>query len=335
MIRKFGILGLMAGACLSLSAARAETSLVFTSWGGSTEDMQEKYWLLPFTKESGVAVQKDGPTNYGKLKAMIDTGNVAWDVVDVEADFAAKAANDGLLEPVGVDNLQKVDPRFRNKFYVGSFYFSFVLGYKGATAAHPKDWQEFFDTQKFPGKRALYKWPSPGVIEMALLADGVPADKLYPLDLDRAFRKLDTIKSSIRWWSSGAQSQQMLASGSVKYGMFWNGRVQALQDGGADVGMSWTQNITMADMLVIPRGSHHVAEAQKLIAFATGAKPQAEFARSTGYAPVNMDSIALLSPAEREKLPQAHAEGHVDPDIAYWAAHRDEIAKRWYEWQAR
>lgn len=119
-------------------------------------------------------------------------------------------------EPLDFKQIQrdKIDPRFVSDYGVGSFFFSFVLGYnEGKLGANkPQDWSALFDTKTFPGKRALYKWPSPGVLELALLADGVPADKLYPLDLDRAFKKLDTIKKDIVWWGGGAQSQQLLAS---------------------------------------------------------------------------------------------------------------------------
>ena len=82
----------------------------------------------------------------------------------------------------------------------------------------PKTWADLFDAEKFPGKRTFYKWSAPGVIEAALLADGVAPDKLYPLDLDRAFKKLDTIKDDIIWWIGGAQSQQLLASAEAPFG---------------------------------------------------------------------------------------------------------------------
>ena len=93
--------------------------------------------------------------------------------------------------------------------------------------------------KNFSGKRTFYKWSAPGVLEIALLADGVAPDKLYPLDLDRAFRKLDTIKSEIVWWSGGAQSQQLLASGEASVGQFWNGRVFAVQKEQEGIGISW------------------------------------------------------------------------------------------------
>ena len=331
-------LAAVAVACLGITPAAArDDSIVFTSWGGTTQDAQKKDWAEPFSKATGIRVEQDGPTDYGKFKAMVDAGNVTWDVVDVEYDFAVKAAHDGLLEPIdySVVNRAVIDPRFATNHSVGSFYYSFVLGYNKTAVGSktPQRWADLFDAKAFPGQRAFYKWSAPGVLEIALLADGVPPNKLYPLDLDRAFKKLDSIKSHIVWWGGGAQSQQLLASGEASLGMFWNGRIFALQQSGANVGLSWTQNLTTADMLVVPKGSRRKADAMKFLAFATSAGPQAAFARDTAYAPINVNSEKLMDKAAVAMLPDQHTEGQVNLDMQYWAAHRDEIAKRWYAWQ--
>ncbi|GGK01443.1 ABC transporter substrate-binding protein [Pseudomonas matsuisoli] len=332
---------IVAAFCASLigsaaAASAAADTVNFVSWGGTTQDAQTQAWADPFSAETGVTVVQDGPTDYGKLKAMVESGNVQWDVVDVEADFAMRAANEGLLEPLDFSVIQRdrIDPRFVSDHGVGSFYFSFVLGYNPSRigASKPDSWSALFDTKTYPGKRALYKWPSPGVIELALLADGVAEDKLYPLDLDRAFKKLDAIKKDIVWWGGGAQSQQLLASGEVSMGQFWNGRIHALQQEGAPVGVSWKQNLVMADFLVIPKGAPNKAAAMKFLANASGAKGQAEFANLTAYAPVNLDSVQSLDADLAPNLPTAHEADQVTLDFAYWAKHGGEIAGRWNEW---
>ncbi len=317
----------------------AAQDMVFTSWGGTTQDAQKKAWVEPFEKSTGVKVKLDGPTDYGKFKAMVESGNVQWDVVDVEGDFAAAAAKEGLLEPLdfSVINRAELDPRFASDDYVGSFYYSFVLGFNkdALKGKEPKTWADLFDEKTFPGKRTFYKWSAPGVLEIALLADGVAPDKLYPLDLDRAFRKLDTIKSDIVWWGGGAQSQQLLASGEAPIGAFWNGRIFAVQKDEPSVGLSWSQNLTAADVLVVPKGAKNKAEAMKFLAEATAPKPQAEFASLTSYAPIDTASSKLMPSTEAATLPDRHTEGQVNLDMTYWAAHRDEIGKRWYDWQAK
>nr|WP_258178380.1 ABC transporter substrate-binding protein [Burkholderia multivorans] len=242
-------------AVLCAAPALAADPIVFTSWGGTTQSSQQKDWAQPFTQASGIKVLMDGPTDYGKLKAMVESGNVSWDVVDVEGDFAYAAEKAGLIEPIDYSVVKKadLDPRFATPSAVGSFYYSFVLGYNKAkyTGAQPQNWVDLFDTKRFPGKRTLYKWSAPGVLEIALLADGVAPNKLYPLDLDRAFKKLDSIKGDIVWWSGGAQSQQLLASGEAPIGMFWNGRLHALAQTGVPVGMSWNQPLLNFEWVVL------------------------------------------------------------------------------------
>ncbi|MFA1623933.1 polyamine ABC transporter substrate-binding protein [Rhizobium mongolense] len=317
--------------------AKAET-LVFSSWGGTTQDAQKAAWANPYTEKTGLQVVQDGPTDYGKLKAMVEANQVTWDVVDVEGDYAAQAGKNGLLEKLdfSVIDKSKLDPRFVTDYSVGSFYYSFVIGCNAdAVAACPKTWADLFDTAKFPGKRTFYKWSAPGVIEAALLADGVAADKLYPLDLDRAFKKLDTIKSEIIWWSGGAQSQQLLASAEAPFGSLWNGRMTALAKSGVNAETSWEQNITAADSLVVPKGAPNLEAAMKFIALATSAEPQAALAKATGYAPINLESAKLMDPETAKTLPDRQTASQVNADMSYWAENRDAIGERWYAWQAK
>lgn len=331
--------GLAAATALALLATGASAQqMVFTSWGGTTQDAQAEAWATPFTEATGNAVMQDGPTDYGKLKAMVEAGGATWDVVDVEYDYALQACEEGLLEPLdfSVIDRESLDPRFVSDCAVGSFYFSFVLGYNPANFpdAQPASLADLFDTERFPGKRTFYQWAAPGVIEAALLADGVAPDQLYPLDLDRAFAKLDTIKDDIIWWSGGAQSQQLLASGEAPIGFFWNGRLTAIEAEGLDVGIVWDQNITAADALVVPKGAANKEAAMQFIAHATGAQAQADFASATGYAPINTGSADLMDPDLRATLPDMQTAQQVNADLAYWGEHRDDIAARWYEWQA-
>ncbi|MFB9948956.1 polyamine ABC transporter substrate-binding protein [Rhizobium puerariae] len=332
-------LGLAATAAFILIASSASAAdLVFSSWGGTTQDAQKAAWADKFTQKTGIKVLQDGPTDYGKLKAMVEASSVTWDVVDVEGDYAAQAGDKGLLEKLDFSVIDKsrLDPRFVTDYSVGSFYYSFVIGCnKDAVAACPKTWADLFDTKKFPGKRTFYKWSAPGVVEAALLADGVSAEKLYPLDLDRAFKKLDTIKSDIIWWSGGAQSQQLLASAEAPFGSLWNGRMTALAQSGVSVETSWQQNITAADSLVVPKGTKNVKTAMEFIALATSAQSQADMAIATGYAPTNLDSAKLMDAATAKTLPDQQTASQVNADMSYWAKNRDAIGERWYAWQAK
>lgn len=327
----------LTGAMIS-TGAQAQ-SMVFSSWGGTTQDAQTQSWAVPFSEKTGIAVVQDGPTDYGKFQAMVEADAVTWDVVDVEFDFALQAGRTGLLEPLDFDIIDRsnLDPRFVSEYAVGSFYYSFVLGWNPANFSEkqPSTFADLFDVEAFPGQRTFYSWSHPGVIEAALLADGVAPDDLYPLDLDRAFAKLDTIKDHIIWWEGGAQSQQLLASGEAPIGLFWNGRLYALEAEGVEVGISWDHNITAADALVVPKGTKNRDAAMKFIAEATSARGQAEFAAASAYAPINLESPDLMEESVRATLPDAQTAVQVNADLAYWAEHRDEIGSRWYAWKAQ
>lgn len=336
------LMGMGSGAILAMANPRLAFSSAgqvnFVSWGGTTQDAQEKAWGVPFSAESGIQVIQGGPSDYGKLKAMVDAGNVTWDVVDVENDFGLYAGKAGLTEKLdfSIINRDELDPRWVSDYAVGSYVSTHVLGYdKGKYGDKaPQHWPDLFDTKKYPGKRAYYKWVGPGLLEVPLLASGVKPEELYPLDLDRAFKQMDLIKKDILWYSSGAESQQLLASGETTLGMFWSGRLYSLIKDGQNVGMSWNQNLVAADVLVIPKGSPNKDAAMKFLAYAVSAKGQAEMANLSAYGPVNTKSLALLNSDIKEFQPSQHADQNVPLNIDYWAENRDVISKRWYEWQA-
>ena len=89
--------------------------------------------------------------------------------------------------------------------------------------------QDFFDLERFPGRRGMRRSPVAN-LEFALMGDGVPAEEVYAVldtraGVERAFRKLDTIKDEVVWWETGAQPPQMLADGEVLMSTAYNGRI--------------------------------------------------------------------------------------------------------------
>jgi putative spermidine/putrescine transport system substrate-binding protein len=328
-------------AALTVAVAAAMTgnahadTMVFTAWGGSTQDAQYESWGAPLVAETGANILMDGPTDYGKFQAMVEASNVTWDAVDVEFDFAYQAAKDGLLEPLDFSIIDRdaIDPRYVTDYSVISFPFSFVLAYNvdAYGESKPEGWADLFDTEKFPGQRTFYKWSSPGALEIALLADGVAPEDLYPLDLDRAFAKLDTIKEQIVWWSGGAQSQQLIASGEAPIGMFWDLRLYPLQASGLPVEIQWNGNLASADALVIPKGSPNKDLAMQFLAKAASAEGQKTF----------MDLISseaveggVAGSGAVQTLP-ADGASQISLDLAWWGQNRDVVAERWYAWQAQ
>src|SRR5690606_35103974 len=149
----------------------------------------------------------------------------------------------GLLEPLdmSVINLDGHPEAIKaDKFVVTRGIYSTVLGYHTehyASKPRPTSWAEFWDVEQFPGPRALRNSPVDN-LEFALLADGVPLDQLYPLDVDRAFKKMEEIKPHISvWWSTGAQSAQVLIDQEVVLGTAWHGRFFTAMQEGAPIGI--------------------------------------------------------------------------------------------------
>lgn len=222
-------------ALTALASAASARDLTVVSWGGAYQDVQKKVYFEPF-KATGTAMNDESwDGGVGVLRAKVQGGASTWDVVQVESDELALGCDEGLFEKINYSKIGGEEaylPATVNACGVGAIVYDFVLGYdKDKLKDAPKSWADFFDTKKFPGKRGL-RQGAKTTLEIALMADGVaPADvyKVLGTDagIDRAFKKLDTIKNDIVWWKAGAQPPQLLASGEVAMTSVYNGRIDA------------------------------------------------------------------------------------------------------------
>jgi putative spermidine/putrescine transport system substrate-binding protein len=215
-------------------------------------------------------------------------------------------------------------------------YWSTALGFRrGTFPSEPASWKDFWDLQKFPGGRALYDSPR-GNLEFALLADGVPLKKLYPLDVDRAFRVLERIRSAIRvWWSDGTQPVNLLLTKQVVLSSVWTGRVFASEAARADLAFTWNGAAHELDYWVVPRGSANVALASEFIRFASSPDPMAKQARMTAYGPSNVLALYRIDAGQRTLLPTATENWRVSfvIDSEWWAANEHRVTARWVAWK--
>lgn len=321
------------------SSSSAQQQLVIVDWGGAITDAHKKAIFEPFEKQNNCKITVVSPTDYGKFKAMVQSGNVDWDVVNVDSDFVIRGGKQGLLEKLDykVINKDGVMPELVNDYGIGAEIFSTAIGYNTNTFkgdAHPHNWAEFWDTAKFPGPRSLWKYPT-GTLEAALLADGVAPDKLYPLDVDRAFRSLDKIKKDVKvWWNAGAQPPQLLANGEVAAAEAWNGRVSTAKAQGAPEEVEFNQGMMMGDSWVIPKGSQHKELAQKFIAYAVAPEQQAAFSKTIDYAPANKKALDLIPKDVQERLGQSpdKAKSQVLVNINWWVDNFDKVNERFEKW---
>jgi putative spermidine/putrescine transport system substrate-binding protein len=310
--------------------------VVVASYGGEYEEAQFTAYWKPFEEEHpNVKIVGDPSSEDGKLVAMAESGSPTWDLALVDDSFGLEA-NAESLEPIdySVVNKDEFLPGFAEKYRVGSDVEATVMTYdtedfEGAT---PEGYEDFFNLEKFPGKRAVWKYAAGGIIEAALLASGEKPSELYPLDLERAFREMDKIKSEIVWWTEGAQAQQLISSGETPMGLIWNGRAVAAEEAGAPVAIQWNEWTTQNGWWVIPKGAKNAKVAQEMIAFATSPEQQAALTELLPYGPTNKNALPMVSSKFKENLPTSHLEGRVTIDSKWWSEHYEEVEKAFQEW---
>ena len=336
-------LGAAIGALTPALAARAADlkgkTVVFASWGGAYQDAEKACYCEPFAAATGARVVQDGPMNAAKFRAMAESGAPDWDVADVTIDFLYAGAGDNLFEPIDTKlvDTSRIAPKFVDKNGIGCIVWSYNLGYstKAYTAgSQPRSWADLFDLKRFPGKRTLAD-NVVSTLEVALLADGVTPDKLYPLDVDRALSKLDTIKPQTIFWSTNSQSQQLFVDEEVQLGLILNGRAYDAAKKGAPIAISWEQNIQSVDYLVVPHGSRNRDAAMLLINTMGEAANQAKLANLIAYAPTNPAAFAAIEPGVRPWLstaPENVDKGFVI-DAAYWRDNLKALQARWAAWK--
>lgn len=273
------------------NGASAEDVVTFSSWGGAYQDAETKAFIEPAEKKLGIKVKQDNLNGLAPVKSQVVSGKVFWDVVDLGVTDCQRGANDGIF----MDLDYKLIPAAKdlpkdavNKSWVGLLSFSTVIAWNAdvVKGEGPKNWAEFWDTKKFPGKRAMRNLARES-LEQALMADGVPPDKLYPLDVDRAYKKLEQLKPNLVFWTSGGQSAQMLKDGEAEYVAIWNGRAAALTKEGVKVKMHYNQALFLTECVAVPKGAPNPQGAMKLINEMLAPEPQANLTKYIDYGPIN------------------------------------------------
>lgn len=334
------LLTVTAVAALAVSGCSGSSAdgeqLTFASYGSAYQDAQNEALLDPWADETGTSVTNDSPTSYPKIQQMVDAGQVTWDVVDTEPFYPV--ANCGTY--VEKLDLSAIDV---TKFPEGTVsdcaipfaQYSTVMVYDNNKFPQgPTGYADFFDVERFPGVRMVPNWAGGGALELALLADGVAPADLYPLDLDRAFAKLDTIRDSLRFWNTSAESQQALEDGTVDMAYVWSGRAYEAEKNGASLTPLWQDNLLAWASLSIIKGTPNLEAAQSLIEYAATAEPQARFAELQPYSPANSDAAPQLDELQQKYNvadPEIQSQAVVT-DVQYWADNNAEAEQAWTRW---
>jgi putative spermidine/putrescine transport system substrate-binding protein len=323
-------------------AAHAQTKqIVVSDPGGPYTTAYREAFYDPFEKATGIKVvsvaRESQPV--AQFAAMVETKNYVWDVttLTLSADIPYLESK-GLLEPIGLkaSDYPDIMPDAITPNWLGVDVYSTVLAYRTDKFGQngPKSWADFWDVKRFPGRRCLRRSPL-DTLEQGLLADGVSLDKLYPLDVDRAFKSLDKIKPYINiWWTSGAQAMQAIQSGDVDMISAWNGRAQAAKDSGAPVKIVWNQGLYSIEGWGIPKGTPHADAAKQFVRFCADAKLQALFTRTLAYGPTNRKAFESITPQRASILPTApdNIRDMRLPSPQWWEANREKVTERFNSW---
>jgi putative spermidine/putrescine transport system substrate-binding protein len=323
--------------------ADAAGKVIIRTIGGSYEESTVKAIFEPFTKATGIEVVKV-PATLGKVLAMHEAGNMELDVMDAGELGVFSLSQKGALDKINykawkLTNPDDIDPAVRRDDMVADIFFSSVLGYNNQTfptGKQPRNWAEFWDLKKFTGPRMLADIASGAVdLEFALLADGVAKDKLYPIDVNRAFKALDRVRPSIRkFWDTGALSAQMLADKEVVLGSIWNGRLQAVADKGAPLAIEWNEAMLQTQYWAVLKGAKNADNAQRFIDFACQPENQAALAKMIPYGPSNRQAFKSIPADVAARLPSSpeNRQKAFLQNGKWWADNRAMVSERWSQW---
>jgi len=354
----------LAGAALGMAVTApvlGTESLTVVSWGGAYTRSQVKAYHEPFTRKTGIKINsEDYNGGIAQIKAQVESGNIKWDLIDLEPGDATRGCDEGLLVqidattlPPAPDGTPATEDFLEGAILpcaISSIVWSTVYAYDASKfpGAKPSTIGDFFDTGNFPGKRGLRKTPLVN-LEWALMADGVPAAEVYEAlrseaGVDRAFKKLDTIKDSVLWWEAGAQPPQMLADGEVAMASAYNGRLfNAIVKEKKPLVIVWDAQVWAIDTYAIIKGTPNLEAAMAFLRFSTDTQRLADQARWISYGPARRSSIPLVTThaetGERMKphMPTTaeHMKTALATDTAFWSDKQDELQEQFTTWLAR
>lgn len=324
--------------------AQREKELVVVHWGGAGGDANRKAYFEPFSQETGIRIIEETGPGMEKVKAQIDAGRVTWDLlVDIGAFRMYQGMQQGLLEKIDynvVTNTKDLIDNAVHPYGIASNVGSEILAYntkKIKPGAHPKSWKDFWDVKGFPAHRAMHQ-KAYGNLDIALAADGVDSKKIYPIDVERAFKKLDELKPNIDVWTTTYdQPIRLLTDGEVDVAPVWNARASAAIASGAPLAVEWNQGFLYYDMWSIPKGAPNAKAAHQFINFCLDAKRQAHFSSIYPYGPSNKKAIDLIPAATRALQPTApqNLEKQILFNDEWWAPNLTPLTARFTLWSAK
>ncbi len=322
------------------SAGADEQSLTWASTGGQFQEDEKTALQEPFTAKTGTKFVNISPAEQAQVRTMVTSGKTIWDLANMSWIYAGAYCGE-LFEKLDDPALDrgKFPPGTTSDCFVPTYRYANIFSYNADMYPDekPTSVRDFFDTKKFPGKRVVFDYPKAGLLEAALVADGVPAEQVYPLDVDRAFKKIDTIKSSIVFAPSYGAIQQMLVDKQASMVLTVTARTIVSAQSGANLVPVWDFNTTDIGALVIPKNAPHKALAQQMLAFVTEPEQAAAYAKLTGTAPARLDvDLNSVGYTDEQKSFNAFLPDRgttLEQDKQWWIENTDALTKRWTSWK--
>ena len=344
----------------------AFAEITVASWGGAYTMSQQKAYGDTFS-DSPLVGGKVNFVNYngglGEVRSQVESGSIQWDIVDVLPSQARTGCDEGLFEelprdvfakaPDGTPMDQDMFVSVPNDCVVPQIWWSYMAFFKKGTfsGTQPNTIADFFNVKKFPGKRGIHTWAN-ALIEMALMADGVPPANVYKemskkAGIDRAFAKLDTIKDHVVFWSSGAKPLELVTSGEVSMALAYNGRVgAAILSEDAPFVPIWDGQVLEEEWLVMTKGTNNYDEALRFLIHASAPAQQAGQAKWINYGPMRKSGMAILAANEpyfhngKNIMPHMpntdeHMKGGLYANPEWWADNGASISERFKAWQGK
>jgi len=339
---------------LAPTTSQAQDSITFTSWTGPYMRSQMLGFVRPYEDATGNRVHVEhyaGGIN--EIRDQVESANVVWDVVDLTQADSLKACDEGLLEtlddivlPPGADGTP-----FREDFVEGSLNRCGVGVIVWATAfaysneafggdSPPASIADFFDTDKYPGKRAIRNDPTV-IMEWALMADGVARGDVYKTletseGIERALGVMDSIKVGLQVWDSGREPVRLLNSGEVAMSSVWaTTGAMASEEDGAKFSVVWDGRVIELDLFGVPKGTRNKAAAIDFIKFASSSNSLARMVEYMPNGPTRKSSLALLSDRVLARLPNNPANENdllIMSNAEWWAKNHTTLEEAFDTW---
>ncbi len=336
----------------AVSEAAPKPEITFTSWTGPYMRSQMLGFVRPYEEMHGVRINVEHYNGgIGEIRDQVESANVVWDVVDLTQADSLRACEEGLLEnlsdislPDGDDGTPASEDFVEgalNDCGVGVIVWGTAFAYNNKFAdSPPATIDDFFDTGKFPGRRAIRNDPTV-IMEWALMADGVPREEIYPMletedGVARALKKMEAIKAGLQIWDTGRQPVRMLNAGEVAMSSIWaTTGLTASKEEGASFAVNMDGRVIELDLFGIPKGSRYKQAAMDFISFASNSDSLANMVKLLPNGPARNSSLALLSEEILAQVPNGPAyenKAHILSDAKWWAANHARLEEAFQDW---